>query len=239
MRPTRRPERARRSRESGVVLIAVLWLVIWLVIMALSASKASVLERSSQSRAFEQRQAELITDAAIQLTLMQLAAPRASTRALGSRDVQWADHSIRVNVSREAERIDLNYADRDRLQQYLETQGLDPEASRRLTSNVGDWREANHFESIEEIRRVAGGESLTERQLAGLTVYTHTAEPVGADQSNTDERILGELLRLEACTAWGTDRQVCRRAIVRIVGRSDRPWQVFQWQTLLSNPGAI
>lgn len=220
------------------MLIAVLWLVIWLVIIALTASKAAVLERSSQSRAFEQRQAELLADSAIQLVLMQLATPRSGAQHGGSREAQWANHRIAVRISREAERIDLNYADAAQLQRYFEDQNLAPEASRSLAANVHKWRDTGHFESVEEIRRVPGGERLTERQLDGFTVYTHMPEPFHVVLSNTDERVLGELLRLEACAAWGNDRECCRRAIVRMVSRSDRPWQVFQWQTLYTAPGS-
>lgn len=247
------------GREGGLALIAVLWLVALLTVMALSAVAVTSRVRDRQASAFALRSAELRADGALRTVMVELLqGPEGrGLQAPATRGVALGSERLAVSVSLERERLDLNTAAPAALLAHFTAQGAPSVNAQTLVARLQDWVDVDDvpraggaeraqyvaatrrviprngpLETVEELRQIWGAENVDVAALEGLTVYTHA--PVAVPRSAASglgSSWRGELLRLTACAAVPDASSVCRRAIVRLTGHTDAPWQVFAWRT--------
>ena len=215
----------RVSKESGVALIAVLWLVSLLTVLATAVVALSLTQRRTVQRYVESVQADVTEDSAIRVALLQLISPpdRAVAAPIGTRTLKIFDSSVEVTVEREAGRIDLNTADPDLLVALFAANGWTERAARSMVARILDWRDADdetseggaesreyraaglsyeprnaNFESVDELRQVLGGEAISEELMDSLTVFTHSTGCVEGIATPAAKRAL----------AWADERQL-------------------------------
>ncbi len=72
-----------------------------------------------------------------------------------------------------------------------------------------------------------------ERQLGGRRWLSAAEEQRQSVLTESDTSLAGEVVRIRACLTL-RDAQLCREAVVRVTGNTQRPVQIFSWQTLLA-----
>ena len=175
-----------RNSESGIALIAVLWLTVLLTVIASSFAYSMRGEALAARNMLSLAQARSVADGAVERVAFELMRPRASVDAW-SADGQphvWNDGEITVTATAvdEAARIDLNSAPEPLLKGLLQNVGgLDAEAAQRVMEAILDWRDAD------DLRRPNGAEAADYRA-AGLKYV-----PSNASFENVGElrRVLG------------------------------------------------
>ena len=175
-----------RNSESGIALIAVLWLTVLLTVIASSFAYSMRGEALAARNMLSLAQARSVADGAVERVAFELMRPRASVDAW-SADGQphvWNDGEITVTATAvdEAARIDLNSAQEPLLKGLLQNVGgLDAEAAQRVMEAILDWRDAD------DLRRPNGAEAADYRA-AGLKYV-----PSNASFENVGElrRVLG------------------------------------------------
>ena len=249
--------RRRPDCERGMALVGVLAVVSLLTVLAVGALGATRHYGQLAHRSFEVAQASELADSAIRLAIVELAAPPVQTVASSppsTLTVRVFGQPLAVQIEREAQRVDLNAADEAVLTAAFTGKGMEETEARVLAGRIVDWRdtddEANRhgaermeyrragrnsgprndaFESISELRRVLGAETLTDEVLDAFTVYSHAreAQVQGFPESTA---IAGEVARLLAC-ATVERTNVCRVAVVRFTGNRVQPTLVYAWST--------
>lgn len=139
---------ANRGHESGVALIAVLWL---LILMSLISAALVALCRSEtivSANASARARAVAIADAGISLAVLALT----DERALSDWPVDGTPHEavfdgspITIAVRAEAGKIDLNTGADEELQALFTSLGVSEEQAQALVDAVGDWRDEDDF----------------------------------------------------------------------------------------------
>jgi general secretion pathway protein K len=213
------------SKEGGVALIAVLWLVSLLTLLATAVVTLSVTQRRTVQRYVETVQADMTEDSAIRVALLQLINPpeRAVAAPIGTQTLKILDSSVDVTLELEAGRIDLNTADPDLLVALFAANGWTERAARSMVARIQDWRDPDdetreqgaesreyraaglsyeprnaNFESVDELRQVLGSEAISEELLDSLTVYAHSTGCVESIAKAAAKRAL----------TWADERQL-------------------------------
>lgn len=138
----------RPARQSGIALIAVLWLTILLTVIASSFAFSMHGEATAARNALSLAQARAAADGAVERTAFELTRPRNLPdvwRADGSPQ-SWADGEIKLTTWAvdESARIDLNTANDLLLKGLLQNVGgLDPFAAESVLAAILDWRDAD------------------------------------------------------------------------------------------------
>ncbi len=158
-----RPESARRLRgrspagESGIALIAVLWLTVLLTVIASGFAFSMRGEALAARNALSLAQARAAADGAVERMAFELSRPRNLPDVWQADGVPrtWQDGEIRITAAAvdEASRIDLNAAPDTFLKGLLQNVGgLDPDSAQRVVDAIVDWRDAD------DLRRPNGAE---------------------------------------------------------------------------------
>jgi general secretion pathway protein K len=154
------------SRQRGVALVVVLWLLVLLAaVVGLFALNAHA--EALQASAFRQRVAlEHAAEAGIEAVAARLLAVDARRRPLPDGREQSFDFGegieVRVAVMDESGKIDLNVADAALLARLFQQFGLDAAEAGRLAGAIVDWRDADALVSP------AGGAEARDYRAAGL-----------------------------------------------------------------------
>lgn len=263
----------------------MLWVVLLLSVVAAAVATRSLEARRAAARAVQAAQLDAAADGAIRLSLRALVGNIRTPQwpAAVPASVQIDGTAVVVKVQSESARLDLNTGDENLLFAYFNAAGWEADAARKMVSRIRDWQDIDDtpgegglerdgylaqeqratprngpMESVEEIRQVVGAGDLSDQLLAGLTVYTHEAEPDGYDESglvaqavrladklklggrqwvrvdaSKDPRPLtaGSVTRIRAC-AGGTAMMRCRETVVRLTGSFTEPVQVFVWRAV-------
>jgi general secretion pathway protein K len=161
---------------------------------------------------------DTLADSAIRLAVLKLSTPRSPAERLPidvRLDFALPAGTATARVERELGRVDLNTADDDMLFALFAANGWEEGAARAMTSRILDWRDADDrprtegaeradyraaerrytprngpFESIDEVKQVLGGESISAAVLDSLTVYTHTLVPTESLATESVRRAL-------------------------------------------------
>lgn len=277
------------KHDQGAALIIVLWLIVLLTLLSTAVTSMTVGERRAVERDVESVADAAIADSAIRLMLLQLlcATPEASTQLPATAQLSVMEQSVDTMVEPETGRVDLNAAPQALLFAVFAANGWSESAAQEMAVNIVHWRsvsatvidagsdnEANQvmgmsstlrdgaFESVEELRQVLHGESITPNLLNAFTVYTHAALPqelvapaeVGRTLEWADQhRLLGRRWisasdnssqvskgtgtvvgeLLRLTACYVRDKsKSCRVAVVRLTGNVSKPYQVFAWQAV-------
>ena len=168
------------AAQSGMVLIAVLWIVaaLSIIVAGLTRSVRQEARVLAQSRASVVAQAH--GDAALQLVLQELVARPTAPSRLAYVDAVYRDAPVRVEVLPLNGLIDINNAPEALLTRlYTIAAGLSPDAAQALAQATVQARErkdakgvAERFEAVEDLLRVPG---------IGYPLYARLAPLVTAD----------------------------------------------------------
>ena len=140
-----RPVRS-RSAESGIALIAVLWLTVLLTVIASGFAFSMRSEAVAARNALSFAQARAAADGAVERTAFELQRPRNLPEvwlADGSPHA-WQDGDAAISAAAvdESAKIDLNAGNELLLKGLLQNVGgLDTEAAQRLVDAIADWKD--------------------------------------------------------------------------------------------------
>lgn len=152
--------------QSGLALIAVLWLTVLLTVIASGFAFSMRGEVLAARNALSVAQARATADGAVERTLFELLRPRNMSEvwvANGEPHV-WQDGEATIAASAvdESAKIDLNAATDLLLKGLLQNVGgQDAETAQRLVEAIADWRD------VDDLRRPNGAEAADYRA-AGL-----------------------------------------------------------------------
>ena len=220
-RPSTFPARD-TSRSRGLALISVLWVVALLSVLAIGILHTGRTDAQLARNLVEAAQAEALADGAIEVALAHLMAPISSGgwRQDGATYGWRTDGGeVRVRITEEAGKIDLNAAPDELLVALLQASGLERTEAARLAATIIDFRDedklpgpggaedpdylragAPHgardasFYIIDELQQVLGVSAAVYSRIApALTVHSGRQFPVGASAP----RIVREALLIE------------------------------------------
>lgn len=138
-----RPEPSRAARaQRGVALLLVLWLLAGLAMLAASLAGSSRVGVRSANLARSLAVAESLGDAAINLTMAELASSAAGRGAATGRELTIDGKGVSVSVVPLNGFININTAEEPLLEALLQTAGqLAPGAAKSLAQRILDWRD--------------------------------------------------------------------------------------------------
>lgn len=193
-----------RHAESGIALIAVLWLLSALTMIAALVAALSLNHLRATHAMGDTIRAESAADSAIRLALLHLAAPgqRESWTAPQSRQIDLRGWMVNLEIEPESGRLDLNTGDKHLLVALFAANGWPQADAEAFVARIGDWTDPDDdpaeggsevreylaagrnygprnapFESVEELRQVLGGAGVSTGILDALSVYTHARLP--------------------------------------------------------------
>lgn len=240
------------ERQRGVALAAVLWIVALLTVLGSAVAAMSVAGRRAVDRIEQTERARLEADGAIRMMFLRIMSNRpGNSIVFAGREsvVRVWDADVRVLTTMEAGRVDLNFATEELFDSLLQAGKIDSGEARELSRNIMAWRDSGGrklaFESVDQIRQVAGGEKLPDEIVDAFTVYGRMPQPIPSVAPKVVQMALarldvpigpaasvgvqsGDVVRLRACASQ-LGMSVCRTAIARVTGNAIRPVQVFAW----------
>ncbi len=190
----RRTRQLACARQSGIALIAVLWLTILLTVIASGFAFSMHGEAVAARNALSLAQARAAADGAIERTALELTRPRNLPdvwQADGSAQT-WLDGEVKLTTVAvdESARIDLNKAADPLLKGLLQNVGgLDAFAADSVLAAIADWRD------VDDLKRPNGAEE-PDYRAAGKTYKP----------SNAPFNSIGELARVLGVTPGLVER---------------------------------
>jgi general secretion pathway protein K len=143
-----RPACSPPLRETGIALIAVLWLTVLLTVVASGFAFSMRGEALAARNALSVAQARAAADGAVERTVFELSRPRNIADVWQPDGVAhvWQDGDARLAVTAvdESARIDLNAAPEPLLKGLLQNVGgLDADTAQHVVEAIEDWRDAD------------------------------------------------------------------------------------------------
>jgi general secretion pathway protein K len=208
-RVTGRPAGLHHRRQRGLALVLVLWVVVLLSLLAASTLDTA---RTNVNLAFnlaEGARAELMAEAAGNLAIYALlnGDPTQDGWQSDGSIYAWRDDDaeLRVRVTEEGGRLDINEASPRLIASFMEAAGLERHEAERIADSLADFRDPDDdrrlngaedsdyeaageilgakdapFETIDELHRIPGvTPELFERIAPELTVYSGLDRPDG------------------------------------------------------------
>jgi general secretion pathway protein K len=273
-----------RRVQGGVALIAVLSLLALLSVLAFGVLDAARRHGQLVRRSADAIQAQEYVDSALRLTILDLSAAGNLASPPQSHAVDVFGQSIAVTIELESGRIDLNTADAPLLIAAFAGNGVAEATAREFADGILDWRDVDDeprqggaergeyerlrragaprngpFESVAELRRVVGLETIESSLLEAFTVYTRENEPSEAfappavinalrwaherqlegrrwlTASPSQSSALGDAFSFSGRTirlracTRVSVSEACRGAIVRLTGDLNRPAMIYSW----------
>jgi hypothetical protein len=187
----------RRSNESGVALIAVLWVLLLLCSLAASTAYVARANALLTHSTLDLARAEAAADAAIMHSVAELSNERAvqHPRTDGSLQTsEFRDASVSLSINEEAGRIDVNTADDDLILAFLESQGLTSNVAETMLAALRERTSGGRgrLAAVEELRQIPewNGQNL-DCWKSALTVYSGLPGVNGRDAVAVVSRTLG------------------------------------------------
>lgn len=232
--------RGRRASERGLALVSVLWALVILSLIAANAMNVGAVSYRIGRNMEERQAADALAEAAILRAVLGLQDRRPAQRwkADGAANaVQLAGRGVTVRITEEAEKADLNAADRDALADAFRKAGApDPDSlAERVVERRDEADGAGRFRTIEELKTVAGvTPSLYQAVRRQVTVYSHLTHPMA------DGSAISPGLGLSAAAegrAYGVAVEVpydggtlTREAVILLTGDYARPFLTLAWR---------
>ncbi|HEX9389681.1 MAG TPA: hypothetical protein VF928_00050 [Usitatibacteraceae bacterium] len=151
-------------RQRGIALILVLWIITLLSLIALSFIATMRSEINIVANTMNRARAEAAANAGIQRALFELARPpNAEGRWIADGTAQtlnYQDASIRIVMTDETARIDINTANPELLRGLFLSQGLSADGAAALTDAIADWKDPDTLKRLngaEEPEYIAAG----------------------------------------------------------------------------------
>lgn len=196
------------NRTRGLALVSVLWIVALLAVLAVGILHTGRTDTQLARNLVEAAQAEALADGAIEVALAELTSPPSAGgwRRDGA-TYGWRVNGgeVRVRVTEEAGKIDLNAAPAELLTALLQAAGMERGEAGRLAAAIVDFRDEDQlpgpggaedpdyrragaprgardapFFVVDELQQVLGMSPALYRRIApALTVYTGRPFPLG------------------------------------------------------------
>ena len=165
------------SRNEGIALVSVLWIVALLSMVAFGVSTSVRNETRMVRNMLLSAQAQYAAEGAIELAISSLLTPSQQRwPADGTvRQFQIATAEVSVAIFDEAGKIDLNFASAELLNNLLETAGVEADLRMSLVDAIMDWRDSDN------LRRLNGAED-DDYSAAGLPYGAKDAKFVTVDE---------------------------------------------------------
>lgn len=194
-----------RERQRGIALVTVLWLLLLLSLLAMGALRDARTESNLTRNSLEAAEARSLADAGIQRAILELLKDddeRVWRHDGSSNPWIFGDGQLRIAISDEGGKIDLNRASPLLLKGLLRAAGVERRTADALADAVIDYRDDDSlrrlngaedqdyrdaelpyeakdapFERVEELRQVVGmTESLFARIEPAVTVHSRNAK---------------------------------------------------------------
>ncbi|MEE4379662.1 MAG: hypothetical protein V2J55_19415 [Candidatus Competibacteraceae bacterium] len=146
------------TRQQGIVLVIVLWIITLLSIMAASFSYSMRTETLLTVHSVERAQARALAEAGIVYAMMQVLNPNPNQQQLRwidgeIREWRYGSALLRINATDAGGKVDLNRADRNLLGGLLQHAGVAEDALDSVLDAIEDWRDPD------DLPRLNGAES--------------------------------------------------------------------------------
>jgi general secretion pathway protein K len=183
-----------RRHERGLALVVVLWAVAALSLIAGAMLALSLNAAHISHNAWDAARLENAANSGVQAGILSLFEPNPTNRVHldgRPRQVRFDGHAVTIAIQDEAGRIDINYAPRSLLHDYIRSAGVDATQVEALANSIVDWRARRNsnvvtpddtsrsrhgFETVADMMQVAGmTPTIYERLAPGVTVYSHQA----------------------------------------------------------------
>lgn len=138
--------RGNKKSESGVVLIAVLSGILILTVVALALASSVRVAQEELGNRKEHLQAYYMARSAVYTTAALLTVvsptPKDGLLEAGQRSVEWEENlgRVKVEITDESGKIDLNQASEGVMEQLLVVLGVDQQSATTLAMTILDWR---------------------------------------------------------------------------------------------------
>ncbi|WP_287805135.1 type II secretion system protein GspK [Diaphorobacter sp.] len=160
----RHPYASARWRQSGMALVAVLWMVAFLSIVATGLTRSIRQETRTAALAWQQAQAQALGDGAIQIALQTLTAKPQQFNQMTQADIAYGGVSMQVQVIPLNGLVDINAAGQALLEKtFVVAGGLSAQAAQAAAQAVVEARQrrdaqgrAQRFEAEEDLMQVPG-----------------------------------------------------------------------------------
>jgi general secretion pathway protein K len=140
------------TRQKGIALVLVLWVLTLLTVMAVGLTAAQRTETALSENHIAAARFRAVSEAAIAFTVLVFAMPPPD--AMDPDVVAWLPNGapmpwrfggvdLEVRVFNETSRIDLNEAPPEQLSALLEALGVDEDTAPSLAAAIVDWRDEN------------------------------------------------------------------------------------------------
>ena len=222
--------------QSGIALIAVLWLTVLLTVIASSFAYSMRSEALAARNTLSYVQARAVADGAVSRVAFEMMRPRVSADAWNpdGQSHSWSDGDVKIKAEAvdEAARVDLNVAQEPLLKGLLQqVGGLDSETAQRVLESILDWRDPDElrrpngaeapdyraaglkqvptnapFESVGELRRVIGVTAALMEKISG-SLTVYSRQP-GINPATASREVL---LALPAITPEQVDQYIAAR----------------------------
>ncbi len=188
--------------QSGIALVIVLWMLALLIILATGYSRMVRIETSLTSNLFHSSQALAMAEAGVWQSLAVLLKPKIEQewKTDGTAySFNYKQGIVKLNISDESGKIDLNAARSELLYGLLTSTGLPEQNSLELLQAILDWRDPDNltrnngaedidyqnlgydygakdgpFNSLDELLRVRGMTTTTfDKLIPALTIHSH------------------------------------------------------------------
>jgi len=204
------------TRQRGLALVVVLWTAILLALIAGAVTRLSRADLNLARNLAEGTQAELAADSALWTALYRIVNEGAQAWPPDGTVYAWrfGEAEVRVRVTDELGRIDINAAPAELLAALFVAAGTEPEEANLLAEAVVEYRDLRieiaersaeaegaapvvPFALIDALEQVPGMTAELQRRIAdSITVYTGEARPRSNAMSPlvlaaTEERVLG------------------------------------------------
>ena len=157
------------SRQNGMALIVVLWLVVLLSVMAAGHSRNVHTDTTLAARQVQSAKARALAEAGINHVILEMLAADSvrKLRTDGSLfDIRIGDDVVTIAIREASGLVDLNAADPELLDAALGACNVGESARRELVDAILDWRDGDdlrRLNGVEDDDYVAAGVAWTSR----------------------------------------------------------------------------
>lgn len=140
----RRPPVAARQR--GVAMVLVIWLIAFLTVLLGAFALIARTENLQARHLFDSTSARYAAEAGLERAVFELRRPDMAVRWVGDGrpyEFPFGDAVVRVELTDESGKIDLNTAGDDLLQGLFVSAGLNLDQATALSDAIQDWRDAD------------------------------------------------------------------------------------------------
>ena len=135
-----------RTRQRGVAMVLVIWLIAFLTVLLGAFSLIARTENLQARHLFDSTSARYAAEAGLERAVFELRRPDTVVRWVGDGrpyEFPFGDALVHVELTDESGKIDLNTAGDDLLQGLFVSAGLSLDQATALSDAVQDWRDAD------------------------------------------------------------------------------------------------